>query len=273
VAFRRQEELEPWYDRWVRQALLTYDSSDVLRFFGRSPALYHRGRTRIETSVHAHFEGKRIKHWVDVNSLKAYTHANLVRVESTVNDASLMLVRRPPADDPKGALARRPMRRTVVDLPLQATSCQQVNDRYLQALATTAETRTVKELLEPLTQRVPEARRKSGKPARYVRALNPLAKPDADLLIAVSDPKWMVNGLRNRDLVAALYHTETEDAKERRRRSAHVTRLLRLLRAHGLLDKIPQTHRYQLSPEARTTIQAFLAARNANPDQLIRNAA
>jgi hypothetical protein len=166
VAFRRQEELEPWFDRWLRQALLTYDSSDVLRFFGRSPAIYRKGRSRIETSVRAYFEGKRIKHWLEINSLKAYTHANVLRVETTINDASQIRVVRPPADDPEGALARRLLRRSVVDLPQRATFSQAVNDRYLEALAATAETRTVRELAEP----------RDGCPNRGVR---PTQKPHA----------------------------------------------------------------------------------------------
>jgi hypothetical protein len=273
VVFRAQEDLEPWFDRWVVQVLRTYDSSDVLRFFGRSPSMYRKGRTRIETSVHAHFEGKRIKHWLDHNSLKLYTHANVLRTETTINQAQQIQVLRPAADDPEGPLARRPMRRTVVDLPQRAAFSQAVNERYLEALAATAETRTVKELIEPLTRRVPEPRRPSGKPARQVRALNPLASEDADLLSAIADPKWMVNGLRNRDLVAILYPTATEDPQERRRRSARITRLLRLLRAHGLLERISGTHRYQLSPESRIQVQALLACRNANPDELVTKAA
>jgi hypothetical protein len=70
-----------------------------------------------------------------------------------------------------------------------------------------------------------------------------------------------------------LYPCEAKDLAERRRRSAHVTHLLRLLRAHGLLEKIAGTHRYQVSAEARTKIHALLAARNANPDALTTKAA
>jgi hypothetical protein len=273
VVFHEQKVLEPWFDRWVRQAVLTYKSSDILGFFGQSPALYRKGRTRIETSVHAHFEGKRLKHWVDDNSLKLYTCANVLRAETTINNAEQIRVLRPAADDPEGPSSRRPMRRTVVDLPQRATYSQNVNERYLEALATTAETRTVQELAEPLTQRVAEPGTAPGQAARYVRGLNPLAAADAELLTAISDPKWLVHGLRNRDLVAALYPTTPLDALERRRRSARVTRLLRLLRGHGLLDKIPGTHRYQVGAHARIQIQALLACRNANPDQLVTNAA
>jgi hypothetical protein len=273
VAFRRQEELEPWFERWLRQAMLSYDHHDILGFFGHAPTLFRKGRHRIETSVLANFEGRRIKHCVDSNSLKLYHEANVLRTETTLNDAGAIDVRRPPADDPAGTVKRRPMRRSVVDLPLRAAVCQTVNERYVQALAATAETRTLRELAEPLTRRVPEPRRESGPATRYVRGLNPLAELDAALLTAISDPRWMVQGLRNRDLVAALYPTPSEDPGERRRRSARVTRLLRLLRGHGLLEKTPRSHRYQISAEARTRIQALLACRNANPDQLVANAA
>jgi hypothetical protein len=273
VAFRRQEELEPWFERWLRQAMLSYDHHDILGFFGHAPTMFRKGRHRIETSVLANFEGRRIKHCVDSNSLKLYHEANVLRTETTLNDAGAIHVRRPPADDPAGTVKRRPMRRSVVDLPLRAAVCQTVNERYVQALAATAETRTLRELAEPLTRRVPEPRRESGPATRYVRGLNPLAELDAALLTAISDPRWMVQGLRNRDLVAALYPTPSEDPGERRRRSARVTRLLRLLRGHGLLEKTPRSHRYQISAEARTRIQALLACRNANPDELVANAA
>jgi hypothetical protein len=273
IVFREQNVLEPWFDRWVRQAALTYPSSDILRFLGHSPSMYRKGRHRIETSVHAQFEGKRLKHWVNANSLKLYTHANVLRVETTINNAEQIRVLRPKANDPEGPPHHRPMRRTVVDLPQRATYGQEVNGRYLQALSSTAETRTLQELAEPLTRRVAEPGRSPDKSPRYVRGLNPLAAADAQLLTAISDPKWMVHGLRNRDLVAVLYPTPPADDLERRRRSARATRLLRLLRGHKLLDKIPGTHRYHVGADARIRIQALLACRNANPDHLVTNAA
>jgi hypothetical protein len=82
-----------------------------------------------------------------------------------------------------------------------------------------------------------------------------------------------VNGLRNRDLVASLYDKPTQDKRERCRRSARVTRLIRLLRGHGLLQKVPKTHRYVVSETARKALTAILAARNANAAALIANAA
>jgi hypothetical protein len=88
-------------------------------------------------------------------------------------------------------------------------------------------------------------------------------------LTAISDPKWLVNGLRHRDLAAVLYPTATTDRKGKRRRSAQVARLFRLLRAHGLLHKDSRTHRNQVPAQARTTIAAPLAAREAHAANLI----
>jgi hypothetical protein len=270
VAFHTRNELERFYNCWVRHAFLNFDSTDVLRFLGRSGRLCRNGVQEVETELERFYEGTRLKHWVGRNSLKLYDHLNVLRPETTINDPKGFRVYRTAENDPQGEEAWRVLRRNVADLPRRAQVSQAANERYLEALAGVVETAAVKELAEPLCRRVSEP---GETPKRKVRALNPLAADDAALLTAISDPRWMVNGIRNRDFVAVLYPALTDDPIERRRRSARVTRLIRLLRGHGLLHKVPTTHRYQVSPEARTTILALLAARNANPDQLLEKAA
>jgi hypothetical protein len=46
--------------------------------------------------------------------------------------------------------------------------------------------------------------------------------------------------------------------QQRRRRSAAVSRKLRLLRAHGLIQKVPKTHRYQVTSHGQLAITAIL---------------
>jgi hypothetical protein len=273
VAFTSAKVLEPYFDRWLRQAFLNFTTLDVLRFLGRSQRITKNGPLHVETSLYERFDGKRIKHWLYENSLKLYSHHNVLRSEMTINNPDRINVLRRAQNDPKWMPMWRPIRRGIVDLPHRAQVGQESNERHLDALAGLAETRTVKDLAEPLTRRAPAPAGRSAKPPRQVRALNPLAAEDAALLAAISDPTWMLHGMRNRDLVAALYPTEAKDAPERRRRSAHVTYLLRLLRAHNLLEKIPGTHRYQVTTEARIKIEALLAVRNANPDVLTTKAA
>ena len=52
------------------------------------------------------------------------------------------------------------------------------------------------------------------------------------------------------------------------KRSAAVSRKLRLLRAHGLIKKIPGSHRYLLTVEGRKLITLLMAARKADIEQL-----
>ncbi|MEZ6092532.1 MAG: hypothetical protein R3C05_31895 [Pirellulaceae bacterium] len=61
---------------------------------------------------------------------------------------------------------------------------------------------------------------------------------------------------------------DSDDADDRRRASARISRKLSLLRAHGLIKKIPHTHRHELTARGQTTITALLTARNATPKQL-----
>jgi hypothetical protein len=108
---------------------------------------------------------------------------------------------------------------------------------------------------------------------RRLRALNPLSADDSNLLEAVGRPEFLLNGLRNRDIRRLLFPTEPHDKADERRRAAAISRKLRLLRAHGLIRKVPRTHRYLVSPNGRKVITALLAARDANVDFLTTNAA
>ncbi|MBN2194707.1 MAG: hypothetical protein JW751_17965 [Polyangiaceae bacterium] len=69
-------------------------------------------------------------------------------------------------------------------------------------------------------------------------------------------------------LQALLHDPPTSDQKASRRRTARVGPLLRLLRAHGILEKIPRTHRYQATITGRQALAAIIAATDATTAQL-----
>jgi hypothetical protein len=269
VAFRSRSVLEEWFGRWLRHALLNYGSTEVLRFLGRSGRLPSDAVFEVHTDLEQFEESWRLKHWVNSNSLKMYDHGNVLRVETTINDPKGFRVFRSKVGEPEGPKEWRVLRRNVADTHRRAQVSQAANGRYLEGLSSVAQTTTVEQLVRPWCKRVAEP----GGSGRMMRALNPLAADDAALLAAVSDPKWQLNGLQNRDLAGALYGEAPADPAERKRRSARVSRLLRLLRAHGILKKLPKTHRYQMCAKARDTIVAVLAARNATPEELTKRAA
>jgi hypothetical protein len=305
VMFRSRAALQACYPQLIRYAVTTFESVDVLRFLGQAvPAtgkIPHHRRFEMSTNLGERVEGVRLKHWLDGNSIKIYDKGSVLRVESTVTKPANFKVYRSLEGDPEGPKDWRPMRLGIADLHHRGEVGQAANERYLQALADVHDTIPLRQLAEPLCRPAPDlaCQRRShqsmpaldhagavpdapalaagvpetepGAPVarpRCARALNPLAADDAALLTHITRHEFLINGLRNRDLRPFLFGTEPAPASVQRKRSAAVTRKLRLLRAHGLIHKVPRTHRYIVSEQGRKTIMALLAARNASTKQL-----
>jgi len=83
----------------------------------------------------------------------------------------------------------------------------------------------------------------------------------------------MIRGLSNKDLRERLYPAAKLTAAEAKRRSAAISRKLRLLRAHSVIHKISGRNLYQVSDLGRVTLTAFLIARAASTNQLMKKAA
>jgi hypothetical protein len=257
--FANADDLNRRMQTWLQHGMSNFHGMDVMRFLKLNP------RTgEIRTELRDVGEGLRLKHWIEENSLKIYNHANNLRVESTINNPAVFKTYRAKETDPEGPKDWRMMRKGVADMAARAEVGQAANERYVQALIAVESKSTLKELVEPLCQRVKEP----GKTAGHLRALNPFSAQDAQLLQIVSDPRWSLSGLRNRDILASLYPEPANDAREQQRRSARVTRLIRLLRGHDILEKVAHSQRYQISERKRANVQAVLLARDLSPDKL-----
>jgi hypothetical protein len=266
VMFKDAAGLAGVYPNLVRHGMLNLNSQEVLRFLGKkvspagafSPTL----KAEVSTDLRRRIEGVRIKHRVGPNSVKMYDkQGSVLRVETTINKPKDMKVYRPKEGDPDGKKEWRPVRKGVADLFRLGEVCQGANDRYLTALAAADQPTPLKDLAEKLCDPV---RWQGGR----ARGLNPLGKDDAALLAAVNDGRFTLAGFRNRDLRDLLDPDGPKGPAEKRRVSAAVTRKLRLLRAHGLIAKVPKTHRYKVSDKGMMAINALLAARLADTAKL-----
>jgi hypothetical protein len=185
---------------------------------------------------------------------------NVLRLEATTLNVKDFKAYRPKEGEPDGTLAWRPMRKGIADLHRLAEVSERATDRYMDALAQVDQSSTVQELVERLNQRKQWQKRR-------VRGLQPLGK-DNSLLLAVNRGEFLLQGFRNRDLQTLLFDTAATSGAEKRKRGAWVSRQLRLLRAHGLIRKVPNTHRYQVSDSGRSTLAALFAAWHAKVSQL-----
>ena len=160
-----------------------------------------------------------------------------------------------------GRIPARFARPLATDLHRRAEVSDKANRRYLNALSQVDDSTRLEELIRPLEQ----PQQWNG---RRVRALHPFQTDDNRLLESVNRGEFTVNGLRNRDLQRLLYDAPAKSRQETRRRSAAVSRKLRLLRAHGLIQKVPRTHRYHVTQAGRLAIVAVLATQRASLAQL-----
>lgn len=262
VMFQSPETLASVYPNLLRHAITTFGSPDTLRFLGQPPVVNRTTTREVITSFKTRPEGTRIKHSINRNSIKMYDKQQTVlRIETTINDPRDLKVFRSKEGDPDGQKAWLQLRKGVADLKRRADVSQRSNERYLEGLAAvdhdqSLET-TVKAICEPTVFQ-----------GRRVRALQPLGPDDGLLLASVIRGEFAINGFRNRDLRPLLFDDVPTPPEEVKRQAAKITRLLRLLRGHGLIQKVPKTHRYTLTTKGHQTIASIQAAKHASAEKL-----
>jgi hypothetical protein len=266
VMFKNPGALSALYPALVRHGMQNLSSRDVMRFLGRKvPACGGVGGNfagEVISDLRQRREGVRVKHRVNANSIKMYDkQGSVLRVETTINNTREFKVYRTAEGKKNAKPSWQKMRKGVADMHRRAQVCQAANERYLEAMAGVEETTPLGTLTQPLCQAVTWK-------GRSVRGLNLLSAKDAALLAHVGRGEFILNGFRNRDLRNLLFTKPATDAREAKRRSGQVTRLIRMLRAHGLIHKVARTHRYQVSPKGRTAITALLSARQADTTRL-----
>ena len=263
LLFTTPQALAAVYPALVRHATLHFQSPDVMRFLGRKAHGNFTGE--LTTSFKDRAEGVRVKHWVNGNSIKMYDRPGVLRVETTIAKTADFKVFRPRQDAPAGRLAWRPLRKGVADLHRRAELSQRANERYLDALSVVDDSTPLDRLLDQVSHPTPYH-------GRRVRALRIGDPHDLALLQAVSRGEFATAGFRNRDLRRLLYPSSAAPS-DARRLAAKITRQLRLLRAHGVGQKIPKTHRYKLTRTGHLLTAALFAVREATLSQLIGTAA
>jgi hypothetical protein len=273
VVFTDATALGALYPALVRHAVDHFKSPDVLRFLGRT--VRQHWKADVVTSFKERPEGVRVKHWLNGNSVKMYDKApNLLRIETTIGNPKDFAVLRPRREDEGGErhgaaagaqLVWRNLRKGVADLHRRTALSQRANERYLDALAVVDDPTPCSRFFDAVSTPVIDA----GRRFRAMRLSDPA---DLAVLAAISRGEFVTAGFRNRDL-RRLLSAQPKTPADARRLSGRVSRLLRLLRAHGIIRKIQKTHRYQITERGRLLTAAVRATRDASIKQLLREAA
>ena len=179
------------------------------------------------------------------------------------NPGMFQVWRRAEGESSEAPKKRRALRKGVADVALRAQVSEDINNRFMQGLASFSDDTPLRDLLRDATR----ACRRGG---RGIRALDPTGK-DGELLEAVGDPIFSVSGMTNVSLRQRLKSTAWGAGRTDKQLSARITRHLRLLRDHGLIRKTPNRRRYHLTAKGAqltTALSAALAASTQQPMEI-----
>jgi hypothetical protein len=268
--YQSPKDIVPIAESLLRHAFVTGTGPRVLRYLDRPLKKDGTPRANMHHEVTSRLldfeEGLRVRHWVGGNSVKCYNERNVLRVEMTMNDPSMFRVHRhtqgQATTEPKRLLG---LRKGVADINLRAKVSQEVNERFMDNLASAQNETPTRELFDPVVKSF-------TKQGRRVRALDPTGK-DRALLRALRDPKYGVAGLANRDLRELLSAEPGYKGLSQKQLSAKISRQLRLLRDHGLIHKIPRQRRYRITQKGQDLAIALEAVLTASTKRLVECAA
>ena len=260
IMFKSPQALSEIYPQLVSGAISSFSAPDIMRFLGRKPHGNYTGE--VVSDYKKREEGIRVKHQVRSNSVKMYDKGRRnLRLETTINNPADFKVFRPLEGNPDGSHEWRIMRKGIADLPRRARVSQASNDRYANALASLNTDSPISKLVDPVCRPVVLN-------GRRIRAIRPWSENDQLLVRIINRGEFAVNGFRNRDLLRYIFPDSLSHPEKKGRFSARITRKLRLLRAHGIIQKVRKTHRYVLTTKGRKIITAILEYQNVSLDQL-----
>jgi DNA-binding transcriptional ArsR family regulator len=268
--FDSSDVLQPLLDDFLTHALITGNGNRILRYFGRPvrpdgqphPNTY----PEIQSLAKIWYDGLRVRHYHDTNSVKFYNQHNVLRFEMTMNDPSKFWYyrhsERQKKTEPKSLMK---IRKGVADTTARVEASKNVINRFTEQMSALEEKTPLGDILSgvstPLT-----------KNSKRYRALDVVGK-DKELLRAISDPRFNVSGITNKELQNILSGKPWAKGMSVKQLSGRISRHLRLLREHGLIKKYPKQRRYMLTDKGRKLTTALEAALAASVNNLLKSVA
>jgi len=268
--FESDDKLKPLMDGFMRYALITGTGDRILRYFG-SPVKpdgqpHPRSNPEILSRANNWYDGLRVRHWKDNNSVKLYNEHNVLRFEMTMNDPTRFKIHRHRENqdktEPKKLLA---MRKGIADINARAGVSLQIVNRFTEHMSCVEEKTPLEEMLGSVARPVYA----KGKRTRGIEAFG----KDKELLKAISDSTFDVSHITNKDLQRKLKDSAWANKMSGKQLSGRISRHLALLREHGLIKKLPNQRRYVLTDKGRKITTALNAALAASVNDFLSFAA
>ena len=222
------------------------DCTDVFSFMGKKLTSNFHGEAVADYKKRP--IGYRVKFKLEANSIKMYDKGNSLRIETTINNPRAFKVYGD-VHHLDGTVTKqwKPMGKSISNLYRYAEIAKSSNKRYIDALENIIPVKSVQEEIEAVCARKTEK-------GRTYTGFNVWDAKTLEMLRVIADGKYLLSGITNKKLRAELY-TKTCDEKQAIGRT---TRLLKKLRVHNLLRKVPHSQKYFVTNKGRRIINALI---------------
>jgi hypothetical protein len=239
IIFKDISSLEPIYDNIITTAMHTITPEDIANFLGKRFSLQFEGEAG--SRYNKRILGTRIKHQLGDTSVKVYDKfGSILRIEATSNNVSEMWVFRDVQKRDGTTVSKMaPVKKSIYSLFDLSALFGRACKRYLEAISAFDDPTDGLNKLDKVVEPVIENNRKYS-------GFNFFNKDDKALLLAIANPKFNIDGMRNKFLRALLPGKTT----------GQISRLLKRLRVHDLIDKVRGTLKYRLTALGKQVITA-----------------
>ena len=256
VMFRERSFLEDIYPSLVGHAFYDLTCTDVFTFMGRKPSPRFQGEAVSDYKDRP--VGCRVKFKLKSNSIKMYDKCSVLRIETTVNDPrEFKIYGTVHHKDGTESKQWKPMGKSISNLYRYAEVSKACNMRFLDAMADIV---PVKSTLDEI-DKVCSGKKVDGK---KVTGFNVWSPEVVRIMETVCDGRYLVNGFRNKDIGKTIFPSISDP----RKLSSKVSRLLKKLRQHGLIKKVPRSRRYHVTSKGRRIMGALIELRHRDYPKL-----
>ncbi len=246
IIFKDREALEDLYPSMVGHSFYGMRCADVFGFLGKKLTSNFNGEAVSDFKQRP--IGYRVRFRLGANSIKMCDKSNCLRIETTINDPKILRVYGI-VHHRDGTTSRqwKPMGKSISNLYRHAEIAKASNKRYIDALENIIPVKSVQKEIQDICGRKTEK-------GKIFTGFHVWEKDTPRLFQVISDGRYLLSGFTNKAIRQSIYPTSYRDKKIRNK----MTRLLKKLCVHGLVRKVPHSHRYHVSDKGRRIINSLI---------------
>jgi len=245
IVFKKQDELKPLYDNIVKTVMHTVTPENIATFLGKRLTVKFEGE--MGSRYNERVLGTRIKHQMGELSVKIYDKfGKVLRIEVTAYDVSKLNTFRD-VFKRNGEIVSKsaPVKKNVYSLFVLITVFKNIIGRYLEFISSFDDPSDGIKKLDSVTSDKKVAN-------KTVKGFNFFDKQDGEILLAIADGKFTINGLRAKNLRASFPELP----------SWKISNILKRLKSLGLIKKVAHTYKYYVTTLGKNVIAAGLYLKN-----------